>query len=74
MVTARTLAGILLKFWRFKMTEETKLSVSEMLRLTGANTHNFMEQVAEHMDALETEVVRLRDRVSDLERHVDDLK
>ena len=56
------------------MTEEKKISVGEMLRLTGANTHSFMEQVAEHMDSLEAEIVRLQARVADLERHEDDLK
>ena len=50
------------------MTEEIKQpSVGQMLRLTGANTAQFMEQVAEHIEGLEMEVARLRERVTQLE-------
>lgn len=42
-------------------------SVAEMLRVTGNNTAVFMEQVAEHIDKLEAEVVKLRQRVTELE-------
>jgi cell division protein FtsB len=52
----------------------TPMTVGEMLRMTGANTRSFMEQVAEHMDTLEAEVARLQARVTELERHADDLK
>ena len=46
------------------MTEESKkITVSEMLRATGANTAQFMEQVAMHVEGLENEVARLRARV-----------
>lgn len=42
-------------------------TVSEMLRVTGANTAEFMKQVAEHIDKLEGEVAVLRQRVEELE-------
>jgi hypothetical protein len=42
-------------------------SIPEMLRVTGGNTAQFMEQVALHIEKLENEVVRLRDRVQELE-------
>lgn len=42
-------------------------SVPEMLRMTGANTATFMEQVADHIDKLETEVARLTARINELE-------
>jgi len=42
-------------------------TVSEMLRVTGANTAEFMKQVAEHVEKLEGEVERLRQRVDELE-------
>jgi hypothetical protein len=57
------------------MSTETKtLSVSEMLKLTGSNTADFMKKVADHVDDLEHQIVLLKERVTDLERHVDDLK
>jgi hypothetical protein len=50
------------------MTEETKeLSVSDMLKLTGANTADFMKRVAEHVDDLENRVRQLQARVTELE-------
>lgn len=42
-------------------------SVAEMLRITGANTSQFMEQVAVHIDKLEAEIVKLQNRVAELE-------
>ena len=45
------------------MEEVRKLTVSEMLRTTGANTAQFMEQVAMHVEGLEQEVAKLRARV-----------
>ena len=42
-------------------------TVAEMLRVTGANTAEFMKQVAEHIDKLEAEVVQLTQRVKELE-------
>lgn len=47
--------------------ENLKPSVGQMLRMTGANTAQFMEQVADHVERLEMEVARLTARVSDLE-------
>ena len=42
-------------------------SVADMLRMTGGNTAQFMEQVASHIEYLETEVARLSKRVTELE-------
>lgn len=42
-------------------------SVSEMLRATGINTADFMQQVAAHVEFLEMEVSRLQERVTQLE-------
>jgi len=42
-------------------------SVPEMLRATGLNTAEFMQQVAAHVEFLEMEVVRLQERVTQLE-------
>ena len=42
-------------------------SVSEMLRATGLNTAEFMQQVAAHVEFLEMEVIRLQERVTQLE-------
>lgn len=42
-------------------------SVPDMLRATGLNTAEFMQQVAAHVEFLEMEVVRLQDRVNQLE-------
>lgn len=42
-------------------------SVAEMLRVTGGNTAAFMDHVAEHVEKLEAEVVRLTARVNELE-------
>jgi hypothetical protein len=49
------------------MTEENRPTVVEMLRTTGMNTAEFMEQVALHVEKLEMEVARLRERVADME-------
>jgi len=50
------------------MTDETlKPTVPTMLRLTGANTAQFMDQVAGHIEQLEMEVARLQERVTELE-------
>ena len=46
----------------------TPPTVSEMLRLTGANQAQFMEQVALHVDKLEEEILRLQARVAELEQ------
>jgi chaperonin cofactor prefoldin len=58
------------------MTEEIKAppTVPEMLRMTGDNTAQFMEHVANHIEQLEARVKELSDRISELERVQDDLK
>ena len=42
-------------------------TVAGMLRVTAGNTAAFMEQVAEHIDKLEAEIVKLQQRVTELE-------
>lgn len=54
------------------MTEKT--TVAEMLRTTGNNTAQFMFQIAEHIEKLETEVARLQTRVTELEGQSNDSK
>jgi hypothetical protein len=51
------------------MTTENlqKPSVADMLRLTGGNTAQFMEQVAIHIEKLEQQVLELQARVTGLE-------
>lgn len=50
------------------MTENlTPPSISQMLKLTGANTAVFMEQVANHVDKLEQQVLELQQRIAELE-------
>jgi len=45
----------------------TPPSVAELLRTTGVNQSAFLDQVAQHIEQLEMEVVRLTNRVKDLE-------
>ena len=47
--------------------EDLRPSVGQMLRMTGANTAEFMGQVADHVEKLEMEVARLQERVTQLE-------
>jgi hypothetical protein len=57
------------------MSEETKeLSVSDMLKLTGTNTADFMKRVADHVDDLEHQIVLLRERVTELESTTNETK
>jgi hypothetical protein len=50
------------------MSEETKeLSVSDMLKLTGSNTADFMKRIADHVDELENRISMLKARISELE-------
>jgi hypothetical protein len=50
------------------MTEENKqLRVTEMLRLTGKNTAEFMDRVADHIQKLEAEIENLQYRILELE-------
>lgn len=52
----------------FIENEEVSIkSVPDMLRATGLNTAEFMQQVAAHVEFLEMEVARLQDRVTQLE-------
>jgi ubiquinone biosynthesis protein UbiJ len=48
------------------MTDDTK-TVSEMVRITVENNAEFMRQVADHIDKLETAVKELKDRIEELE-------
>jgi hypothetical protein len=43
------------------------MTVSEMVKTTGANTAKFMLQVAEHIDTLERRVDELKQRIAELE-------
>ncbi len=45
----------------------TPPSVAQMLRVTGANTATFMEEVAKHVDKLESEILKLQQRIAELE-------
>lgn len=50
------------------MTENlTPPSVSQMIRMTAANTADFMEQIALHLDKLEAQVVDLQVRLEKYE-------
>lgn len=50
------------------MTEEQKqINVADMLRLTGANTAEFMSQVADHFDKLQAHIIKLETRILELE-------
>jgi flagellar biosynthesis chaperone FliJ len=53
------------------MAEEiVTTTVAEMLRVTGNNTNDFMQQVAEHIEKLEDAVKQLQARVQELEEGV----
>lgn len=52
----------------------TPPSVAEMLRLTGDNTSKFMLHVADHIDKLEQEVVKLQNRIKELESTQNDVE
>jgi len=58
------------------MTNETPqaISVSDMLKKTGENTANFMIKVSEHIDTLEAEVIKLQQRIAELEGKASDPK
>ncbi len=42
-------------------------SVADMLRITGGNTAQFMEEVAKHLDKLEATILQLQQRIAELE-------
>jgi len=57
------------------MSEETKeLSVSDMLKLTGSNTADFMKRVADHIDELEHQIKLLQERVTEFESATNESK
>jgi len=58
------------------MSNETPqtISVSDMLKKTGENTANFMIRVSEHVDNLEAEIIKLQQRIAELEGKVSDTK
>jgi N-acetylmuramic acid 6-phosphate (MurNAc-6-P) etherase len=78
MVTAKKLAGTQIFYWRFKMAEDLnemqkiidQMKHSDMLRITADNTHQFMQQVADHIDKLEESVATLTARIVELEAQV----
>jgi len=47
--------------------EDVQPTVGQMLRMTGSNNADFLEQVAIHVEKLESEVARLEKRVTELE-------
>ena len=47
-----------------------QLTHSDMLRITADNTHQFMQQVADHIDKLEESVATLTARIVELEAQV----
>ena len=47
--------------------EDLKPTVPQMLRMTADNQSHFLTQIADHIDNLEAEVVRLSARVAELE-------
>jgi hypothetical protein len=49
------------------MTEEKRPTVVDMLRTTGNNTAEFMDKVAAHIEGLEQEIIRLRERIQEME-------
>jgi predicted metalloprotease with PDZ domain len=56
------------------MTEERRPTVVDMLRTTANNTAEFMDKVAAHIETLEQELIRLRQRVQEMEMEMRDAK
>jgi phage host-nuclease inhibitor protein Gam len=56
------------------MTEEKRPTVVDMLRTTGNNTAEFMDKVAAHIEGLEQEIIRLQQRVQEMEANNVDTK
>lgn len=46
------------------MTEE-KISISEMIRTTSANTNSFLSQVADHIEKLEARIYELEQELAE---------
>lgn len=55
-----------------EMKQEVPMRVSDMIRTTAGNTNNLLMQVADHIDKLEAEIVRLTRRVKQLEGNTSD--
>jgi len=47
------------------------MRISDMLRQTGENYSQFMQQVANHIDKIESQVIRLEQRILELEEAQD---
>jgi len=70
MVTAKTQAGTLIFYWRFKMAEETNIGQTDFdivshTQSTARNMYELMLQLAEHIRKLEMENAELKNRLSD---------
>jgi len=50
---------------------EQEMRISDMLRQTGDNYSQFMQQVANHIDKIESQVIRLEQRILELEEAYD---
>jgi hypothetical protein len=56
------------------MTTE-QISVSQMIRTTAENQAVFLTQIADHIEKLESALVELQNRVSEMEKaHGDDIQ
>ena len=47
--------------------ENLQPTVVQMIRMTGANTANFLEQIAEHIEMLQQKVAEATKRIEELE-------
>ena len=47
--------------------ENLQPTVVQMIRMTGANTANFLEQIAEHIEMLEQKAAEATKRIEELE-------
>ena len=60
------------------MTEETPKSVSEMIRITSENSNQFFQEIADHIDYLESTIASLQAKILQYEeldeKEVDDHK
>jgi len=50
---------------------EQEIRISDMLRQTGENYSQFMQQVANHIDKIEIQVISLEQRILELEEAQD---
>lgn len=49
------------------MQEQQSISVSSMVKQTGENTHKFLNEVSNHIELLENEIIKLKDYIKQLE-------